>query len=86
MAESREFSHLFYTQIVGRPAESVHILDTYFAVLKHIGVETCLPACSLVPPEAAQDSIRQKLETKHFTAVLMLLVDKVNSPFKLLFF
>ncbi len=64
MMESREFSHLFYTQLVDRPAESVHILDTYFAVLKHIGVEACLPECTLTAPPAAQDSIRQKLEAK----------------------
>ena len=67
MMESREFSHLFYTQLVDRPAESVHILDTYFAVLKNIGVETCLPECKLTARKAAQDSIRQKLETNQLT-------------------
>jgi lipopolysaccharide heptosyltransferase I len=63
MMESREFSHLFYTQLVDRPAESVHILDTYYAVLKKIGVETCVPECKLTAPKSAQDSLRQKLET-----------------------
>ena len=67
MAESREFSHLFYTHLVDRPAESVHILDTYFAALKHIGVEACLPECKLTAPGAAQDSIREKLKARQLT-------------------
>jgi heptosyltransferase-1 len=64
LKEARELAHLFYTQCVDRPADSVHILDTYFSVLKDIGVEACLPECKLTAPTAAQDSIRRKLETK----------------------
>ena len=67
MAESREFSHLFYTQLVNRPAESVHILDTYFEVLKDIGIQSCSPDCRLTASAAAQDSIRRKLETAQLT-------------------
>ncbi|MHC4287018.1 MAG: glycosyltransferase family 9 protein [Planctomycetota bacterium] len=67
MEESREFSHLFYTQLVNRPAESVHILDTYFEVLKDIGIQSCSPHCRLAAPAAAQDSVRQKLETAQLT-------------------
>ncbi|MHC4386633.1 MAG: glycosyltransferase family 9 protein, partial [Planctomycetota bacterium] len=67
MAESREFSHLFYTQLVNRPAESVHILDTYFEVLKDIGIQSCSPYCRLAAPAAAQDSVRQKLEAAQLT-------------------
>jgi len=62
LKEAREFANLFYTHHIDRPAESVHILDYYFAVLKEIGVQTCLPECKLAAPTAAQDSIRQKLE------------------------
>jgi heptosyltransferase-1 len=67
MKEARELAHLFYSQQVDRPADSVHILDTYFAVLKDIGVEACLPECKLTAPGAAQDSIRRKLEAKQLT-------------------
>jgi heptosyltransferase-1 len=67
MKEAREFSHLFHTRQVDRPAESVHILDTYFAVLRNIGVETCLPECKLAAPAAAQDSVREKLEANQLT-------------------
>lgn len=67
MKEAREFAHLFYTHQVDRPTESAHILNTYFAVLKHIGVQTPLPTCTLAAPAAAQDSIRQKLEAKQLT-------------------
>ena len=68
MKEAREFARLFYTHSVGRPSDSVHILDTYFAVLKAVGVRSCLPECKLTPPAAAQDSIRQKLEAKQLAA------------------
>jgi len=67
MKEAREFSHLFYTHQVDRPTDSVHILDTYFAVLKDIGVQKCLPECKLTPPAAAQDSVRRKLEAAQLT-------------------
>lgn len=67
MKEAREFAHLFYTRQVDRPADSVHILDTYFAVLRAIGVETSIPGCSLTAPAAAQDSIRRKLEAAGLT-------------------
>lgn len=62
LKEAREFAHLFYTHQVDRPADSVHILDTYFAVLKEIGVRDCLPDCNLTAPKTAQESIRQKLQ------------------------
>jgi len=63
MTEAREFANLFHTHQVDRPSDSVHILDYYFAVLKAVGVETCVPECKLTAPAAAQDTIRQKLET-----------------------
>ena len=68
LKEAREFAHLFYTHQVDRPTDSVHILDTYFAVLKDIGVQRCLPECELIPSAAAQDSIRRKLEAKQLAA------------------
>lgn len=62
LKEAREFASLFYTHQVARPADSVHILDYYFAVLREIGVETCLPDCNLTPPEPARQAIQQKLQ------------------------
>ncbi|RKY05446.1 MAG: hypothetical protein DRP56_08940, partial [Planctomycetota bacterium] len=67
LKEAREFSHLFYTHQVDRPADSAHILDTYFAVLKDIGVRSCLSECKLTPPASAQGSIRRKLEAAQLT-------------------
>ena len=67
LKEAREFAHLFYTHQVDRPDDSVHILDYYFAMLKEIGVEACLPECKLTAPAAAQDSIRRKLEAAQLT-------------------
>ena len=61
LKEARELSHLFYTHQAARPANSVHILDYYFAILKDIGVETCLPDCWLTASPAAETSIQQKL-------------------------
>jgi ADP-heptose:LPS heptosyltransferase len=61
LKEAREFASLFYTHQVARPADSVHLLDTYFALLMEIGVETCLPDCKLTPPEPAQQAIQKKL-------------------------
>ena len=66
MKEAREFAHLFYTHQVDRPDDSVHILDYYFAVLKEVGVQSCLPTCTLAAP-VAQDSIRRKLEAAQLT-------------------
>ncbi|MHC5146052.1 MAG: glycosyltransferase family 9 protein [Planctomycetota bacterium] len=63
MKEAREFAHLFHTQQVPRPADSVHILDSYFAVLKAIGIENCIADCRLTVPETAQEAIRSKLES-----------------------
>ncbi len=67
MKEAREFAHLFYTQEVDRPDDSVHILDYYFSVLRAIGVQTCNSTCTLTAPTAAQDSIRQKLAVAQLT-------------------
>ena len=63
LKEAREFASLFYTRRIARPADSVHILDYYFAVLREIGVETCLPDCNLAPPEPARRAIQQTLRT-----------------------
>ena len=62
MTEAREFANWFHTHRVGRPGNSVHILDYYFAVLKAAGVDHSVPECRLTAPAAAQDSVRQKLE------------------------
>lgn len=67
LKEAREFASLFYTCQVARPADSVHILDTYFAVLKEIGVETCRPDCRLTAPPAATASVQQKLQQNNLT-------------------
>jgi lipopolysaccharide heptosyltransferase I len=67
MKEAREFARFFHTHRVNRPAESVHILESYFAVLRDIGIETCLPTCSLTAPVGAQNSIRKKLEANQLT-------------------
>ncbi|MCD6175667.1 MAG: glycosyltransferase family 9 protein [Planctomycetes bacterium] len=67
MKEAREFAHLFYTHQVDRPDDSVHILDTYFAILKSVGVQSCSSDCTLTAPIAAQDSIRRKLEAAQLT-------------------
>ena len=63
MRDSREFARLFYTHRVDRPDNPIHFLDYYFEILKKIGVQRCLPASVLTAPAAAEDSIRQKLET-----------------------
>ena len=67
LSEAREFASLFYTHQVARPADSVHILDYYFAMLREIGVETCLPDCRLTAPPAATASVQQKLQHNHLT-------------------
>ena len=67
LKEAREFAHLFYTHQVDRPADLAHVSDTYFAVLKDIGVQNCLPDCKLTPTAAAQDSMRRKLEANQLT-------------------
>jgi lipopolysaccharide heptosyltransferase I len=67
LKEAREFASLFYTRQVARPADSVHILDYYFALLKEIGVETCLPDCPLTAPAAARESIHQKLRENNLS-------------------
>jgi len=64
MTEAREFANWFHTHHVDRPSDSVHILDYYFAVLKAVGVEACVPECKLTASAAAQDAIRQKLDDK----------------------
>jgi lipopolysaccharide heptosyltransferase I len=68
LKEAREFASFFYTHQVARPADSVHILDTYFAMLREIGVETCLPDCRLTAPAAAMESVRQKLQENNLTS------------------
>jgi len=74
LKEAREFAHLFYTHQVARPADSAHILDTYFAVLREIGVETCLSECQLTPPAAAQESLRRKMQEKQIPAKKFLVL------------
>ena len=64
MADSREFAGLFYTQKIQRPADSVHVLDYYNALLKAAGVEHFSAACDLTPPEEATQTILQKM-SKH---------------------
>ena len=62
LKEARELASLFYTRQVARPADSVHILDTYFAMLREIGVQTCLPDYHLAAPAPARESVQQKLQ------------------------
>ncbi len=61
MANAREFATLFYTHTVAPPPESMHVLDTYFAILQEIGVEQTFSECPLNVPPAASESITQKL-------------------------
>ena len=67
LMESRELAHLFYTELIAPPKDSVHILDTYFAMLNEIGIENCTPACRLTAPASARESIQQKLREKQIS-------------------
>jgi lipopolysaccharide heptosyltransferase I len=61
LQESRELAHLICTECIPSPPDSAHILDTYFAVLTEIGVQTLQPECPLKAPKTAQQSIQQKM-------------------------
>ena len=67
MTESRELAHLFYTEQVQRPTDSVHILDYYFEVIRSIGVNNPLGDCPLAAPAAAKAAIEQKLNQHELT-------------------
>jgi len=61
MADCREGAGVFYSRKIPRPADSVHVLDTYNAVLKAAGVERFSTACTLTPPPAAKETIQGKM-------------------------
>lgn len=53
MAHARECAPLFYTHKVPRPAESLHMIDAYKAMLKAIGVTSFSPHITFEPPAKA---------------------------------
>ena len=63
MADCREFAGLFYTHRVCRPADSMHLLDYYHALLTEAGIDAPPATESFMNvPEEASVSVRQKLE------------------------
>jgi heptosyltransferase I len=60
MADAREGARLFYTHAVAN-TQSLHVLDTYHALLKAVGVETDNTRCRLTPPAEAVAAVRAKL-------------------------
>jgi len=83
MTEARELAHLFYTEQVDRPTDSVHILDTYFAVLKTIGVDNPVPECPLKAPATAQEAIGQKMQQHALTpGEFVVLIPGSAHPYK----
>lgn len=74
LQESRELAHLIYTECIAAPPDSVHILDIYFSVLKEMGVETLRPKCPLRVPEAAQQSVQQKMNENALTSKQFLVL------------
>ena len=63
MADCREFAGMFYTHRVPRPADSMHLLDYYHALLAKAGIDAVSATESFMNvPEEARVSVRQKLE------------------------
>lgn len=62
MREAREGANLFHTRIIARPAGTVHLLDYYHSILEAIGASRRLTECPLSAPQAAEDSILQKMQ------------------------
>ncbi len=63
MANHRELAGLFYTHQVQRPADSMHLLDYYHALLRQAGIEAAPVTTPLMnAPKEAVVSVREKLE------------------------
>ena len=83
MADSREFAGLFYTHKVSRPADSIHVLDYYHALLKKAEIETRPTTDPLFKvPEKITASFRQKLEQSNITKDYLVLVPSSAHPSK----
>lgn len=83
MADSREFAGLFYTRKVPRPADSLHVLDYYFALLDAAGIHadpTADVSFKISAPAAA--SIHQKLQRAGVTGGYLVLVPSSAHPNK----
>lgn len=65
MAEARECAGLFYTHKVAKPANSIHVLDYYSALLTAAGAESILYECPLKAPEKAVESIHNVMTEKN---------------------
>ena len=61
MSNARECAGLFYTHTVAPPTESMHVLDTYFAMLTEIGIQKTFNEYPIHVPAASTESIMQKL-------------------------
>lgn len=62
MANAREFATLLYTHAVAPPKQSMHVLDAYFAMLKHLGIQEMLTDCPIEAPASAMDRIVETLK------------------------
>jgi len=75
MTDSREFANLFYTHKVRRPADSMHVLDYYYALLKKAKIEiNPITGPFFKVPNKAVVSIREKLRQLNITKDYLVLV------------
>ena len=75
MADSRELASLFYSHKVPCPADSMHVLDYYHALIKKVGIETRPTADPFYKvPNEATVSIGRKLEQSNIIKDYAVLV------------
>lgn len=75
LADCREMAGLFYTQKVARPKDSLHVLDTYFALLKAIGINADPSVGTRFNiSDRAAATVRQKLQQAGITDNYLVLV------------
>lgn len=74
-ADCRELAGLFYTQKVPRPKDSLHVLDSYFALLKAIGIDAAPSVGTQFKiSDNAAATVRQKLQKAGITGNYLVLV------------